>query len=189
MDCDKSEMNIFAPAGVQSCIQGSNIVAYSPVSAPTPDSPIEFVIPRTGGYKDLTTSYLALTFNITKKDGTDLDYDATSADTLKDPTKTSVATPANYFLHSLFDQVDVYLNNTLVSQSTKNYGYRAMLEALLHYGVDAKESMLTAAMFHKDDADSINDYQPYKANGNKGLRFRAYLTRSSRKVQLVGRLH
>ena len=35
--------------------------------------------------------------------------------------------PVNNWLHSLFSQVDVYLNGTLVTPSTNTYAYRAYM--------------------------------------------------------------
>ena len=58
--------------------------------------------------------------------------------------------PVNLFLHSLFSQVDVFLNERLISPSTNTYPYRAMPEALLNYGDDAKSSQLTMSLFYKD---------------------------------------
>ena len=46
--------------------------------------------------------------------------------------------PVNLFLHSLFSQVDVSLNERLISPSTNTYPYRAMIETLLNYGKEAK---------------------------------------------------
>jgi len=59
------------------------------------------------------------------------------------------------FLHSLFTQVDISLNGTLITASTNTYPYRAMLETLLSYGEDAKKSQLTSALFYKDKAGTI----------------------------------
>jgi len=53
----------------------------------------------------------------------------------------------NLFLHSLFSQVDISLNGTLITASTSTYPYRAMLETLLSYGEDAKTSQLTSALY------------------------------------------
>ena len=39
--------------------------------------------------------------------------------------------PANMFLHSLFAQVDISLNGTLITASTNMYHYRVMIETLL----------------------------------------------------------
>ena len=46
--------------------------------------------------------------------------------------------PINLFLHSLFSDVEVSLNETPVSSSNKTYAYRAYIETLLSYGTTAK---------------------------------------------------
>ena len=45
--------------------------------------------------------------------------------------------PVNNCLDSLFSQVDVYLNRTLVTPSTNMYANRAYMETLLSYGTEA----------------------------------------------------
>ena len=42
------------------------------------------------------------------------------------------------FLHTLWMQVDVYLNGLLVTQSNNNYCYRAYIENLFSFGQEAK---------------------------------------------------
>ena len=64
--------------------------------------------------------------------------------------------PVNLFLHSLFSQVDIELNGTLITSSTSTYPYRAMLETLLSYGEDAKTTQLTSALFYKDEAGKMD---------------------------------
>jgi len=73
---------------------------------------------------------------ITKANGTALDAE------------TKVG-PVKLFLHSLFSQVDVSLNEQLISPSTNTYSYRAMIETLQNYGEDAKSSQLSMALFTK----------------------------------------
>ena len=51
--------------------------------------------------------------------------------------------PVNLFLHALFSQVDVSLNERLIFPSTNTYPYHAMIETLLNFGEDAKSSQLT----------------------------------------------
>jgi len=58
---------------------------------------------------------------ITRADGTNLAVDS--------PIK-----PSNLFSHSLFSQVDVSLNGTLITASTNIYPHRAMMETLLSNG-------------------------------------------------------
>ena len=54
------------------------------------------------------------------------------------------------FLHSFFSQVDILLNSTLIAASTNTYPYKALLETLLSYRVDAKKTQLTSALFYQD---------------------------------------
>ena len=53
----------------------------------------------------------------------------------------------NNWMHSLFSQVDVSLNGTLVTPSTNTYAYRAYIETLLSHGAEAKNSQLTSALW------------------------------------------
>ena len=65
----------------------------------------------------------------------------------------------NNFMHSLFEQVQVYINNTPVENTNKLYQYKAYLENLLCYGKEAKETMLYNEGWVKDTAgkfDSLN---------------------------------
>ena len=68
--------------------------------------------------------------------------------------------PVNNFLHSLFSQVDVTLNGTLITSSMNTYAYRAYLETLLSYGPAAKRSQLTASLFYKDEAGKLDKPNP-----------------------------
>ena len=67
---------------------------------------------------DLTNTYLFVRAKVTKADGSNHDTD-------------NPVGPMNNWLHSLFSQVDVYLNNTLVTPSTNTYPYRAYIETAL----------------------------------------------------------
>ena len=63
--------------------------------------PIEFLIPGSGDdYLDLANTMLHVLVKVTRADGGDLDL-------------VDSVGPANNWLHSLFSQVDVYLNGKL----------------------------------------------------------------------------
>jgi len=66
---------------------------------------------------DFANTMLYAKAKITRADGTNLAVD-------------SPIGPSNLFLHSLFSQVDVSLNGTLITASTNTYPYRAMMETL-----------------------------------------------------------
>ena len=70
-----------------------------------------------------------------------------------------------YWMHSLFSQIDVSLNGTLVTPSTNTYAYRAYIETLLSHGAEAKNSQLTSALWYKDTAGHMGAID----DENKGL--------------------
>lgn len=114
-------------------------VDYRPTSLPSSGSSIDFTIPPAANqYINLKKTYLHITAKITKADGTAV------------PIGDKVA-PINLTLHSLFNQVDVQLQQQLVSSTgSQTYGYKAYIETMLEYGSDAKKSQLQAQLFHKD---------------------------------------
>ena len=65
------------------------------------------------------------------------------------------------------------------------YAYRAYLETLLNYGKPAKESQMTAALWHKDTATKMDT----AGADNAGFTKRATFTATSKMVDLVGRIH
>ena len=87
----------------------------------------------------------------------------------------------NLFLHSLFSQVDVSLNERLISPSTNTYPYRAMIETLLNYDEDAKSSQLSMALFYKDTPGKMDAVNPVadNADANLGLKARFFLHRTA----------
>jgi hypothetical protein len=142
-ECAKSELDLFSLPSTQTSIESGIYVEYHPISNITGGAPIEFDVTATGDdYLDLANSFLCVLAKITRINGDDLD----AADTVG---------PVNNFLHSLFSQVDVSLNGTLITSSMNTYAYRVYIETLLSYGVDAKTSQLTSALFYKDKAGKM----------------------------------
>jgi len=108
-------------------MENGNWIEYHSLTTVGDGSPIEFDIAGNGeDYIDLANTMLYVQVKITKQDGSVLDDDAHVG-------------PVNLFLHSLFSQVNIFLNETQVTASTNTYPYRAMLETLLSYGDDAKK--------------------------------------------------
>ncbi|KAI0242984.1 hypothetical protein LSAT2_009527 [Lamellibrachia satsuma] len=140
--------------------------------------PIEFLIPGSGDdYLDLANTMLHVQVKVTRANGDDLD--------LADPVG-----PVNNWLHSLFSQVDVYLNGTLVTPSTNTYAYRAYIETLLSYGTDAKVTQLTGQLWHKDTATHMDAVEIVDGPAaNAGFVARRENIVRSRVVDMMGRLH
>jgi len=87
--------------------QGSWVECH-PLTDVRDGSPIEFEISSGEDYIDFANTVLYVKAKITANDGTNLGADAAVG-------------PANLFLHSLFSQVDISLNGTLVTPSTNTY--------------------------------------------------------------------
>ena len=178
-ECTKSELDLFTIPATQTSISKGQWIEYHPISNITDSGPIEFYVSGTGDeYLDLARTQLFVKAKITKANGTAIDAD------------TQVG-PVNLFLHSLFSQVDVSLNERLISPSTNTYPYRAMIETLLNYGEEAKTSQLSMAMFYKDTPGKMDVANPVAADdaANKGLKVRYDFTKESHIVDMMGPIH
>ena len=92
----------------------------------------------------------------------------------------------NLTLHSLFRQVDLFLQNKVISPNISvNYAYKAMLDVLLHYGFPSKESQLQSELYYKD----IGPKEAIVGGGNGGLDSRDDFTRTGESVAMEGPLH
>jgi hypothetical protein len=85
----------------------------------------EYVFRCGDGYIDLFNTYLFVEAQIVNTGGSNLEPD------------TDVG-PVDLWMHSLFSDVSVSLNEKLVSPPTNMYPYRAYIETLLSYGPAAK---------------------------------------------------
>ena len=169
----KSELDLFAVPPTS--IEDGRWVVHQPLTSLDSGGPIEFVIPGTGdAYLDLANTYLLIRAKVVRGVGTDLAAD------------TPVA-PVNNWLHSLFSQVDVYLNDTLVTPSSNTYPFRAYVDTVLSYGDEAKNTQLTSQLWYKDTAGHMDATNV--DGGNTGLVERRRYIAESRIVEMMGRLH
>ena len=145
--CDKSEVDLFRVPPTQQSLERGRWIDYAPLSSlENPNSAITFLIAGTDEYIDLSKTILTVTGKITKKDGT----------SKLDGNDQSNVAPVNNFLHSLFRQVDVYLNGKQVTPAMGTYAYRSYIETLLNYDVSAKQSQFSSALYYKDTAGQMD---------------------------------
>jgi hypothetical protein len=121
----------------------------------TDQGPYEFVVSGTGeDYIDLANTYLFVEAQITKTDGSALNVD-------------SDVGPVNLWMHSLFSDVSVSINEKLVFPPTSMYSYRAYLETLLSYGTAAKDSQLTGVVWYKDTPGFMDSREKKKTKDSE----------------------
>ena len=141
--CDKSEIDLFSVPPTQQSLERGRWIGYAPVRHT--DSPINFLVTGTDEYIDLSKTILTVTGKIVKDK------------TVLDSSNQADVAPVNNFLHSLFKQVDVYLNGKQVTPAMGTYPYRAYIETLLNYDVSAKESQFSSALYYKDTATKMDE--------------------------------
>lgn len=183
--CSKSELDLESLPPVQVGILDDYIVSTGPKSALSGNNPLEFEISASGDdYLDISECYLSLKCKVKNSDGTNLRTHTTATDGTVTPGSQAAVGPVNLFLHSLFRQVDVSFNDTLVSTSGDCYSYRAYITDLLSYGSDVKKTWLKRLEgWHEDDAGKYDDQD------NTGLTERTKMISNSRSFDLKGRLH
>lgn len=142
-ECAKSELDLFALPPTQTSIESGQWVHYKTVSSISENSPLEFVISASDDYIDLSQTLLSLTIKVCKDDGSNCAAADNSA-------------PVNNILHSMFSQVDVYLNQKLISPPNNTHAYKCYLETLLNYDSGAKRSHLTCGLWYADTAGKMN---------------------------------
>ena len=177
--CSKSELDLFAMPPTMMTMQESQWVEFHPISSLTDSAPIEFEIKgQPEDYIDLNSSYLYLKVKVLDKDGNAIDTEAVA--------------PVNNFMHSLFSGVDLYLNNKSVSSSMDTYPYRAYLENLLTYGIDAKNTHLNACvLWEPDEAGEFENTETdtKKEPNNDGFIERREKIKEGQSLELMDRLH
>lgn len=185
-ECNKSELDLFTLPPTQTAVEKSYFVEYRPLSTLSDSGPIEFAISGSGEeYIDLSETYLQVTAKISKPNGSDLEQTATISDEGTVTGADADIGPVNNWLHSLFSQVDVSLNERLITPSTNTYPYRAYIETLLTYGPAAKQSQLTQSLWYQDTAGHLED----TTSENVGFKQRRMWTLCSKHVEMLGKLH
>ena len=112
-ECMSSELDLFALPATQTSIESSSFLNYKPLSSITDegDAPIEFVVPNASEhYIDLAHTMLYVKAQILR---------------VVDPDVNLRVAPVKNVFHSMFNQIDIFLNQKLVSPPNNAYPYRA----------------------------------------------------------------
>lgn len=172
----KSELDIFATPPTQTSIESGATLCFRPISTLSDTAPIEFLVTASGDeYIDLAHTTLHIIAKI--RPG------ATSSSSLSTEPPPPEIAPTNNWIHSMFSQVDVYLNQKCISPPSNNYAYRAYIENLLNYGDLAKKSHLTAGLWIEDEAGKFNSKE------NTGYITRKKIAAGGAEIELYSNLH
>jgi hypothetical protein len=136
------ELNLFQLSPINSSFTKKQWVSCNP-SYKSGRSAVEFFLSGSGTqYTDLSKSYLLVKVKITRPGQT--------TPFPQDP-NSHTALPIDNVLHSLWSDVQVKLNGTLVSTSNTNYCYKSYIENLLKFNTVAKDKQLSLVGFMGDN--------------------------------------
>ena len=171
-----SNLLLFENDITQSAISDFKYIDHYPMSQLSASStgPIEFQINSSSTeYVDMSRTLLKITARILKADSSALP-------------STDKTTPVNMLMHSLFSQVDIFVQGKLISGGSATYGYQSYIQRLLNTSSDSKDTQLTAELFFKDTAGYFDSVDP--GGDNQGLYSRHELSKMSKKVDMIGPL-
>lgn len=163
--CVGSQLDLFSVPGTQTSQEKNTYVPHYPITN-IGDGPIEFEVKASSMYTDLSDTRLFLRCKVVKADNTAL------ADT-------DNVTVANMLFHAMMQRIDVYVGNTLITQSGAFYAWKSGIETLLNFGSDAKGSHLANIMYYKDTGGNVNP----------GGEMRKELVQGSKTFEMYGPLH
>ena len=171
-DCAPASADLFIPGLKQSAVLGRSTLDVFP-TGDIGYGPLDFLIPASDeNYYNLRDHRLHVAIKVTKKDGT-----ATEA--------ADAVSVVNYTMNSLFSQVDMYVNETLVTVSTNTYPYTSYMEIVTTYSRGAKRTQLAGLLNHDDTPGKYNTL----TDDNEGFEKRQEGISASRTCQLRGALH
>lgn len=196
-ECCTSPLEWFKVLPTQTSVEKSATVEYQSLTALRPNVPLEFYVPAsTEDYFDLLNSRLYINCKIVSATGAAC-------------TAAQVAAPVNDLLNSLWSNVELYLNDRLVSHSNNMHGYVSMFSHLIHDSEESLESERSMRLIYKDTPSQMNCHNALLRNeentivgldlgddgavvaeeqGNRGLYLRYRHTHLSKNVELMGPL-
>lgn len=197
-ECSLSPLEWFCIPPTQTAVEKTYNVDYQPLTSIRQNAPIEFYIPAsTEEYLDLKNSRLHLKCRISLLDGDECD-------------EAQLVAPVNDLFNSLWSNVELFLNDRLISHSNNTHGYTSIISHLIHDSEESLHSARAMSLIYKDTAGSMNSVAPKLANyneavagynlaangaaltaataGNNGLHRRYLHTRLSQEFQLTGGL-
>lgn len=169
-----SELSLFDLPPTQVAVENIRMETIQPTSSIYDHSPILFDISGQNGmeYIDLMRSKMYVKLRVLHTDKS----------TLADGEDVS---PVNLFLQSLFSQIDVSIQGKVLSSTSGYYPYKAYIQSLLRYGLDAKQSQLSTQLWLKDTAASLDDVDFTNGNNTNGI-VRASYIKLSKTLDLEG---
>ena len=179
-----SEYAIFSMPERNLSTEKTSVYDVGPNAPLTSDAPIEFNLPASSQrYINLRDMKLYLRLKVEHADGTALD----------DKERVGLV---NYPIASLFQQVDMFMQQGLVCSSGNCYPYKSMIDVLLENDINDINGYLQQGLFYKDTHNAMEETYTDAAEAeaantilNAGFLERAKYSARSKIFEIMGKLH
>ena len=187
-----SSLDIFSVPSTDYDLQGYRMVPYHKLSSSI--TPMKFSVQQLEDYVDLNRSYFVIDLRLSTSGQNGIVADANSA---SDANNTKFTYPVNNLAHTIFKQINVRFNGTLMTEQTDTYAYSAYLQTLLNYSQDDGESLLApqgwvnflnvAPTLTSGGGDDISTLAGYLHNNNNLLKTLTTPFRGNNVVRMIMR--
>ena len=132
-----SSLDIFSVPSTDYTLQGYRMVPYHKLSSSI--TPMKFSVQALEDYVDLNRSYFVVDLRLSTSGQNGIVADANAA---SDANNTKFTYAVNNLAHTIFKQINVRFNGTLMTEQTDTYAYSAFFQTLLNYNRDDGETVL-----------------------------------------------
>ena len=150
-------------------------VEVRPTGVLTDGSAVTFDVKGGEAYIDLKNTRIRTTVKVVGANGEDIPVTA----------KVGVI---NHLLHSMWNQVDLRIQNTTIHPVGPYYPYKSFLDTITTATKEEQDTQLALSLYTKDYGTDMDDTDPTSVN-NLGLRERFQMTSGSKLVEMVGKLN
>ena len=151
-ECSTSPLEWFTIMPTQTAIEKSADIEFQSLVPVSGRNALEFVVPAsTEWYLDPKNSKLYVRYKILKDDDSKLGND-------------DVVAPVNDLLNSSFKNVELYMNDRLMSHSNNTHGYTSIIAHLIHDSEESMKSERAMRLIYKDTAGQMDVTEARESN-------------------------
>lgn len=176
--CSTSQLDFQNKTFVQDVIESTQLVDYPCfTSLPRDDeTPLEFRLDKTDAFVDLNNCFLRMTLQLTDDKGAGV------------PSTTLIA-PINNIAYSMFDSIDVYINDRKLNENHTHYTWTSYLYTLLYTSQTEKNTILRGSGWYIDTPGQFDTIAGKDAEDkNDGFVQRMDLFSDGKKVKTCARV-
>ena len=188
-----SSLDIFSVPSTDYTLQGYRMVPYHKLSSSI--TPMKFSVQALEDYVDLNRSYFVVDLRLSTAGQNGIVADENAA---SDANNTKFTYAVNNLAHTIFKQINVRFNGTLMTEQTDTYAYSAFFQTLLNYNRDDGETLLqpqgwvnflnvTASLAAGGVNDDISTTAGYAHNNDNLLKTLTTLFQGNAVVRLIMR--